>query len=43
MMVKYARYVALSSELQCQLYCKRIDSSFKDWFLIEIPCVLIGL
>ena len=42
-MVINSRYVALSSELQCQLYCKRPDSSFKDWFLIEIPCVLIDL
>ena len=43
MMVKNSRYVALSSELQCQLYCKRPDSSSKDWFLIQIPCVLIAL
>ena len=43
MMIKYSRYVALSRELQCQLYWKRPDSSLKDWSLIEIPCVLIGL
>ena len=40
MMVKYSWYVALSSELLSQLYSQRPDSSFKDWFLIEI---LIGI